>query len=112
MKPRSKKTRSANPGNGARHHNSKLSPLEQVREAVRTSNLPDLEWTTILGAYQEEGIRSLEDLARKMVETFRRPSSFPRPLDLSILSRRPTESIANTIVQGSQVPAPSQRGRV
>src|SRR5215218_6195551 len=76
MKLRSKKTRSVNPGNGAPHHNSKLSPLEQVREAVRTSNLPDLEWTTILGAYQEEGIRSLEDLARKMVETFRRPSSF------------------------------------
>lgn len=77
---------------------SKEKQLEKVRKAVSESNLPELEWSTILGAFNEEGIRSLEDLAKRLVDTFRDASSFPQAIDLSVLSRLTPKSISKQIV--------------
>ena len=62
--------------------------LDQLRDAVRKSNLPDLEWGTILGAFRDEGIGSLEDLAKRLVLTFRDPLSAPQAINLGAIMRR------------------------
>jgi hypothetical protein len=72
--------------------------LDQLRDAVRKSNLPDLEWGTILGAFHEEGIGSLEDLAKRLVRTFRDPLSAPQAINLGAIMRRTPERDLEAIV--------------
>lgn len=72
--------------------------LDQVREAVRKSNLPDLEWSTILGAFHADGIGCLEDMAKKLTQTFRDPLSVPQVTDISALMRRTPKRVLETII--------------
>ncbi len=72
--------------------------LDQLRDAVRKSNLPDLEWGTILGAFHEEGIGSLEDMAKRLVLTFRDPLSAPQAINLGAIMRRTPKRDLEAIV--------------
>ena len=72
--------------------------LDQLRDAVRKSNLADLEWGTILGAFREEGIGSLEDMAKRLVLTFRDPLSAPQAINLGAIMRRTPKRDLEAIV--------------
>jgi hypothetical protein len=69
-----------------------ISPAkaEKVNTIILRSNFKDLTPETLLESFKAEGIRSLEDLARRFTTALRDPEGLPQPIPYEELFARPT----------------------
>jgi hypothetical protein len=66
--------------------------IEKLSRIISTSNFEDLTAETLLAAFQEEGIGSLEDLAKRLTEALQEPIGVPQRVNYENLFSRPTPS--------------------
>jgi hypothetical protein len=80
--------------------------LESVSRVVARSNFKDLTPDTLLTAFQEEGIQSLDDLAKQLTKALQDPKGLPEKLNYETILSRPTpRELVETIVhQVPQIP--------
>lgn len=64
---------------------------EQVRTVIDRSNFQDLSVATIVAAFHEKEIRSLDELAVQLQKALADPRGGPQPMDLSIPGRAAAE---------------------
>src|SRR4051812_37414812 len=63
---------------------------EKLNTVIIRSNLPDLKPETLLASFEEEGIRSLEDLAKRLVKLAQDPEGLPQRINYEGLFTQPT----------------------
>lgn len=79
--------------------------LDRLNDAVSSCNLKEFTSENVLGAFREEGIRSLEDLAKRVVATMCAPDARPQRVDLEKITRpTPARVLAKTVHRPPQVP--------
>src|SRR5215217_8731459 len=64
--------------------------VEKIHQIVSGSNFKDLTLETLLMAYKEEGIQSLEDLAKRLIEALQDPKRRPQRPNYEGLFSEPT----------------------
>ena len=74
------------------------SNIEKVTRIIASSNFEDLTPETLLLAYEEEGIRSLEDLTQRLTEAIQDPKGRPQRLNYELFSK-PTPSEASATIE-------------
>jgi len=74
------------------------SNIEKVTRIIASSNFEDLTPETLLRAYEEEGIRSLEDLTQRLTEAIQDPKGRPQRLNYELFSK-PTPREASATIE-------------
>ncbi len=74
------------------------SNIEKVTRIIASSNFEDLTPETLLLAYEEEGIRSLEDLTQRLTEAIQDPKGRPQRLNYELFSK-PTPREASATIE-------------
>ena len=75
----------------------KLREVDRLKEALRKRDLTPITTEAILKVFEEEGYRSLEDYANKLVELIRGQKGIPQRIDVDAFSKRSPDPAAASI---------------
>lgn len=73
------------------------SNVEKVNRVINSSNFKDLTPETLLQAYEEEGIRSLEDLTKRLIAAIQDPNGRPQKISYDLFSEPTPKEILDKI---------------